>query len=105
MADDYAWLHELLAQNRAGGGTSSDGSMYDASGITGGSADAGASSLGGLLGLLGQNTAAAKPKVTTPNYGSTSSGFPSGQPRPEAAMFKKYLGQNQWQDLKKFNFK
>lgn len=103
MADDYAWLHELLAQNRAGGGTSSNGSLYD----TGANAaeGQGAGGVGGLLGLLGQSTAAAKPKVTTPNYGSTSSGFPSGQPRPEAAMFKKYLGQNQWQDLKKFNFK
>lgn len=102
MAGDYAWLHELLAQNKLGG-TSSDGSLYD----TGANAaeGQGAGGVGGLLGLLGQNTAAAKPKVTTPNYGSTSSGFPSGQPRPEAAMFKKYLGQNQWQDLKKFNFK
>lgn len=103
MAGDYAWLHELLAQNKIGG-TSSDGSMYDTGGNVG-NADVGAPSFGGLLGLLGQSAPAAKPKAATPNYGSTSSGFPSGQPRPEAAMFKKYLGQNQWQDLKKFNFK
>lgn len=102
MAGDYAWLNELLAQNKLGG-TSSDGSLYD----TGANAaeGQGAGGVGGLLGLLGQSTAAAPKKHVTPNYGSTSSGFPSGQPRPEAAMFKKYLGQNQWQDLKKFNFK
>lgn len=105
MAGDYAWLHELLAQNKLGG-TSSDGSLYD----TGANAaeGQGAGGVGGLLGMLGmpeQNATPAKPKVTTPNYGATSSGFPSGQPRPEAAMLKQYLGGNQWQDLKTFNFK
>lgn len=109
MAGDYAWLNELLAQNKLGG-TSSDGSLYD----TGANAaeGQGAGGVGGLLGLLGQSTAAAPKKhVTppkkhvTPNYGQASASFSSGQPRPEAAMFKKYIGQNSWQDLNKFNFK
>lgn len=102
MADDYAWLNELLAQNKLGG-ISSDGSLYD----TGANAaeGQGAGGVGGLLGLLGQSTVAPKKHVRTPNYGQASASFSSGQPRPEAAMFKKYIGQNSWQDLEKFNFK
>ena len=102
MAGDYAWLNELLAQNKiSGAGASSDGSLYD-TGVNTDNTDA--APFGGLLGMLTQPAATPK-KHVTPNYGQASAAFPSGQPRPEADMFKKYLGGNSWQDLKNFKFK